>query len=247
MTLASANQSVASFRDAVPFSCSFLFGSIHCFALLNLNCSAYLSMFKYLYKIKDGQRVPCLPQAGPLLPSPDNAKTPEERHLISAVNKHINKQLSVGQRGNKGKYNKLDDDTRNRIAKKYIELGPAKTVRYFNKRGLSLNESTVRSVKKSFCAAKASQKTDTPHFSKKKRGRKLLLGDLDSQVLTYVKQLRIAGGIINRTLLYSGRFSCAICLRMQYITKSHHWLAHNQLKRFILSCAFESAAQSRVR
>lgn len=158
-------------------------------------------MFKYLYKIKDGQRVPCLPSAAPLLPSPDAATTPEERCLTAAVNKHINKQLSAAVQGNSRKYNKLDDETRTKIAKKCIEIGASKTARHFKERGLDLNESTVRSIKKSFCSAKAQQKTDNPVFKKNKRGAKLLLGDIDQQVLSYVKQLRIAGGVVNRTLL----------------------------------------------
>ena len=76
-------------------------------------------MFKYLYKIKDGQRLLCLPAAAPLLPSPDDARTPEERRITHAVNGYISKQLSVGVRGNHGKYNKLDNDTRTKIAKIY--------------------------------------------------------------------------------------------------------------------------------
>ena len=75
-------------------------------------------MFKFLYKIVDGKRVPALPKAAPLLPSPDDATTAKQRDLIVAVNKTVNKQLSVAQRGNNGKYNKFDDETKMRIAKK---------------------------------------------------------------------------------------------------------------------------------
>jgi hypothetical protein len=49
-------------------------------------------MLKFLYKINDGKRVPALPKAAPLLPSPDDATTPETRALLSSVNKHVNKE-----------------------------------------------------------------------------------------------------------------------------------------------------------
>jgi hypothetical protein len=158
-------------------------------------------MYKFLYKIHDGQRVPCLPSAAPLLSSPDDASSAEERRLIVEVNKTVDKQLSVACRGNGGKYNKLDDETRMKIAKKCSEIGASKTARHFKDKGLNLNESTVRSIMKSYVRAKKSQKTDDPKFVKNRRGRKLLLGELDDQILSYVKKLRLAGGVVNRTLL----------------------------------------------
>ena len=85
-------------------------------------------MYKFLYKLKDGQRVPCLPDAAPLLPSPDVAETPEERRKIAAVNTYIDKQFATAVRG---KYNKLNDETRTKIAKKCIEIGPVKTARHY--------------------------------------------------------------------------------------------------------------------
>ena len=144
-------------------------------------------MLKFLYKLKDGQQVPVLPVAAPLLPSPDDGKTPEERKLIAAVNKKVNEQLSVARRGKNGKYNRLDDETRAKIAKKCLEVGPRKTSGFFRNKGLNLNESTIRSIKKSFCDAKKSQSIDDPTFQKKKRGRPLLLGaQLDSAILGYL-------------------------------------------------------------
>lgn len=96
-------------------------------------------MLKFCFKLKDGQRVPILPKAAPLLPSPDDGETPEERLLIANVNKDINKQLSTARRGNGGKYNKLDDESRMKIAKKCLDVGPAKTVRFFHDKGLELS------------------------------------------------------------------------------------------------------------
>ena len=100
-------------------------------------------MLKFLNKIQDGQRVPAVPKAAPLSPPPDEAKTPEGQDIIASVNKHVHKELSVAKRGNAGKYNKLDDETRMKIAKKCLEIGATKTARYFSEKGMAINESTV--------------------------------------------------------------------------------------------------------
>ena len=144
-------------------------------------------MYKFLYKVQDGKCIPCLPTAALLLPSPDVAATPEEHQQIAAVNKSVDKQLSVAVRENVGKYIKLDNDTRMKIAKKCIEIGPRATATFFKEKGLNLNESTVRSIKKVFCTAQKVQKTDNPKSLKNKRGRRLLLGDLDGNILGYVQ------------------------------------------------------------
>ena len=59
-------------------------------------------MYKFVYKIKDGEKVDCTAKpANPLLPDPAECPTPELKKLYTAMNKEVNKSLVLSPgRGN---------------------------------------------------------------------------------------------------------------------------------------------------
>ena len=63
-----------------------------------------------------------------------------------------------------------------------MEVGPIKTVRYFESRDITIAESTVCYIRNLYIKEQKTQKADTPKFIKQKRGRKLLIGELDEKL-----------------------------------------------------------------
>ena len=159
-------------------------------------------MWKFVYKINaDGSKQPVAKKPNLLLPDPNKCKNPQQQREFIAANDALTSSkalISTPQ-----KRHKFSDETRLLIAKTCIDIGPIKTVRYFKERDILLAESTVRKIKKDFLNQKLQQKADTPTFVQKKRGRKLLIGDLEEKVLTFVRALRAEVNIINCTILIS--------------------------------------------
>ena len=75
-------------------------------------------MYKYLYKLKDGEKMESTAvPANPILPNPSECPTPELKKLYTAMNKEVNKSLVLSpSRGKGAKYNKFTDDERKNIA-----------------------------------------------------------------------------------------------------------------------------------
>lgn len=104
----------------------------------------------------------------------------------------------------RGSYTQYSDETRAKIARYASEHGNKAAVNKFSRElGKPIPESTVRNMK-SIYLQKLRQEPDPdkitslPHAS---RGCPLLLGDYDKEVVEYIKNLRIAGGIVNRSIV----------------------------------------------
>ena len=65
-----------------------------------------------------------------------------------------------------------------------------------------LNESTVRGFRAAYLKARADAVDGVVEkIESKKRGNKFLMGDLDADLVAYIKKLREAGGIVNRSIV----------------------------------------------
>ena len=118
----------------------------------------------------------------------------------------IEKKISVTTKKERETYHKWSPQDRFKICKYAAENGNAATVRKFKNEFPRLTESTVREFKKR-------SNTEIPNSAKEKRevtklipkyssrtSRLLLLGDLDSMIQTYIKQLSNRGGVVNRAI-----------------------------------------------
>ena len=152
-------------------------------------CLGMVSLYGWLKKAGKEQT--------PLLPSPTDAST-------SAANDCV-QQLSKGKRQKQGRYYHYDAEVRAKIAKHACQHGNKSASRRFTQElGHWVSESSVRNMKKAYlCALKSVPDPDEivslPHASV---GRPLLLGDeLDTKVAEYIHALRLAGGIVNRSIV----------------------------------------------
>ena len=94
-----------------------------------------------------------------------------------------------------------------KIGRHAAENGNTKAVRHFKTTmQLTVSESTVRRFKKLYFVAlrehngDPSKVTEIRHAN---RGRPLKLGELDDRVQQYIRKLRSAGGIVNKTVVLS--------------------------------------------
>ena len=100
----------------------------------------------------------------------------------------------------------MDTSGRFKIGKYAAENGNAETVRKFKAEFPRLNQSTVREFKKRYnteIANAAKEKREVTKLipkSSSQTGQPLLLGDLDSMIQTYIKQLSNRGGVVNRAI-----------------------------------------------
>ena len=115
---------------------------------------------------------------------------------IQEANKEVLKATENAERGKRKLYKKISDSMRAEIGWYALENGNAASVRKFSKSfDTPLNESTVRSLKKSYVKARDMKKREMGEddvvlesLPPKKRGHPLLLSEnLDAQVQAYVK------------------------------------------------------------
>ena len=109
----------------------------------------------------------------------------------------------------RGPYHKLSPALRANIGKYACENGVCAAARHFSHRlEKSLNESTVRSIKKAYLIEVGQKRRFDETVSvlpPQKRGRPLLLGDkLDDQVQRYLKKVRECGGTVNTAITIAG-------------------------------------------
>lgn len=104
------------------------------------------------------------------------------------------------------KYQKWTPADRFKIGEYAAENGNIGAVRKFKAEFPRLNESTVRDFKKRYTPELANAAKEKREVKKSilryssKTGRPLILGDLDSMVQTYIKQLSNRGGVVNRAI-----------------------------------------------
>ena len=135
----------------------------------------------------------------PLLPVAGDATT-------SATNKEVEQEMAstLPKRGKRGSYVHYDEETRAKIARYAVEHGNKAAISKFSvELGKPLAESTVRNMKKSWYL-KLREEPDPDKITclpRANRGRPLMLGSYDQEVAKYIKSLRIAGGIVNRSIV----------------------------------------------
>ena len=150
-----------------------------------------MSLIKWLKSAKS----PSLPG----LPDPKNAVTVEEAIATEAANDAVEAIFSEPPpKRQRGGYAFYSAEIRAKIGKSACEIGNTKTVKKFTIiLGKKLNESTVRSMKKAYIEAKQRAGDDVPDLPRRMRGQPLLLGDLDTVVQSWIRKVRVAGGVIN--------------------------------------------------
>ncbi|CAG2251561.1 unnamed protein product [Mytilus edulis] len=154
-------------------------------------------MYKFLIKTSSPRP--------PLLPKTDNpafqsANTEVENILVD--NSPVGKGGTKRKRGN---YNNYSPEVRAKMAKYAIENGVQNTARKFTTDlGSPVNESTIRSIKSSYMRRGLhKQFENAAELPKKDRGRPLLLGKYDAELLDYIKSIREFGGIVNNQIVIS--------------------------------------------
>lgn len=129
---------------------------------------------------------------------------PKGGEATSSANKEVSKVLQSSERRKRGKYFHYDDDVKAKIAKYACENGNKRAAEKFAQTlGHPVIESTVRNFKRAYLEKLRICKdpdavTELPHGN---RGRPLLIGDFDDEVIEYIQQLRCAGGIVNRNIV----------------------------------------------
>ncbi|KAI8522099.1 hypothetical protein Bbelb_018530 [Branchiostoma belcheri] len=141
----------------------------------------------------------------PGLPNPEDTKNPQ---ATAAANREVAKVIAetaeAGSRQKKrGNYGTYTPEQRAKIAKMCIDIGPQKTAdRMSVEVGHKLNESTVRYIKNSYNKEVKRRGTNSVETLPRARiGRPLKLGDLDGELQQYLRNLRSAGGVVNRLMV----------------------------------------------
>ena len=133
----------------------------------------------------------------PLLPSPVDPCT-------SAANDSV-QQVSTGKRRKWGRYQHYDAEVRAKIAKHACQHGnKSAALRFTQELSHCVSESSMRNMKKAYLRVLKSipdpdKVVSLPHAS---LGRPLLLREeLDAKIAEYIHALRLAGGIVNRSIV----------------------------------------------
>ena len=122
----------------------------------------------------------------------------------ASANKEVRKAQEQTQRRKRGSYHHYDDETRAKIAKYSCDNGnKAAASKFSSELGHVVTESTVRNMKKAYLSLLKKEKDpdkikSLPHAA---RGRPLLLRGYYKDVASYIKSLREAGGIVNRSIV----------------------------------------------
>jgi hypothetical protein len=130
----------------------------------------------------------------------ENAKENDNQDILQDfVSNLITMAPKENKREKRGSYKVYSADLRARIGKYAVDNGVACASRYFDVR-----ESTVRSLKKAYLKALESDPSkDISVLPKGDRGRPLVLGKYDEEVLKHVKKIEADGGIVNSWIIMS--------------------------------------------
>ena len=144
--------------------------------------------------------------AGPGLPEPG-----EPVGLTQAANEQVESIMdSIGSKAKKfcGHYHTYSADFRARVGRYAVENSNKAAVKHFSKWEL-LSESTIRSFKTSYLREleimKSLDLVTEQGLHHKQCGRPLALPvELDQAVQAYIRSIRLAGGIVNRSIVIAG-------------------------------------------
>ena len=153
-------------------------------------------MSLYRYFKTQGRELPN--PFGPLSSSVSSAAIEEANAAVSAT----------CTKEKRGPYQKLSDETREKIGKYSSENGDSAAARHFSTvLSKPISRTTVHGLKKAYYQElsrkrKVEEDLAISTLPTKKRGRPLLLGeDLDTKVQQYLRALRASGGAINTAII----------------------------------------------
>ncbi|KAK3586300.1 hypothetical protein CHS0354_002802 [Potamilus streckersoni] len=110
--------------------------------------------------------------------------------------------------------NHYSPEIRAEIGKYALEHGNTKAAKKYSKElNMSVGESTVRSFKKQYLDILKSSKGEINELMKARRGRPLVLGDLNQEVADLIYRIKEAGGVINQDIVIE---------TAQRVAKQHH-------------------------
>ncbi|XP_019624397.1 PREDICTED: uncharacterized protein LOC109470058 [Branchiostoma belcheri] len=142
------------------------------------------------------------PSATPGLPKPLETENPR---MTAAANREVERVMaeSGSRKRKRGNYGNYSPEMRAKIAKLCLDIGASKAARQLSKEtGRQINESTVRSIKTSYVKEKQRLGTDNvENLPRRNVGRPLKLGGRNEQMGDYVRNLRKAGGVVNRRVV----------------------------------------------
>ena len=91
------------------------------------------------------------PPNSPILPDPSREDDTGTAQVTTACNDEVEAVITTPKKRKRGEYGAYYPDTRAKIARYAIDNGPANAARHFSTvLGKNVNESTVRSMKKTF-------------------------------------------------------------------------------------------------
>lgn len=130
---------------------------------------------------------------------------------IASANEQVREARKEKVQPKRGPYHKLSAVTRARIGRYASENGVVVAARRFSRElKITINESTVRGIKRSYLAELNRRGAEDDDFvigglPTKKRGRPLLLGSrLDVEVQQYLLKVRECGGAVNTAITMAG-------------------------------------------
>ncbi|CAC5417731.1 unnamed protein product [Mytilus coruscus] len=130
--------------------------------------------------------------------------------MIVSANDSVDKTItasscSSSKKRKRGEYNHSDSEQKLKMAKYACEHGVTKVARHFSTQtGKSINESTIRTFKKGYLLKLKTRSSDSDSeisFENKKRCQPMVLGKYESEVQEYIRNSRLASGIVNRPIL----------------------------------------------
>lgn len=130
----------------------------------------------------------------------ESAKENENQDILQDfVSNLITMAPKENKREKRGSYKVYSADLRAKIGKYAVDNGVACAARHFDVR-----ESTVRSLKKAYLKALENDPSkNISELPKGDRGRPLVLGKYDEEVLKHVKKIEADGGIVNSWIIMS--------------------------------------------
>jgi len=160
----------------------------------------------------------------PLLPkSADDVDASAARKIDESVAVTA-ESTPVGKR--RGTYFQYDDELRTKIAKHACLHGDRSAARHFSKElERNVTPSTVSSILKRYRQHLAANPSGVD-FLKNNRGRPLLLpGNVDARVQTYLKAIRLTGGVVNTTVAIATAMGVAERLSPYILKTNGGWLS----------------------
>ena len=153
---------------------------------------------------------------------PNPCLTPEKSVEISAANGAVVQAVSKSLKRKRGKYNHYSAEQRYKMAKYAVENGVMKASKHFSKvLGKPVNESSIRTMKKSYILKKVTTESDEfqDGLPCNKRGRPTLLGTFEEDVIDYIKNLRLSGGIVNRPIVIAAACGIIMAKNRQHLVE----------------------------